>query len=87
MSGGVVFAQQTFPIVTPATNSLLGRYGVAQSLTAGAVIPPGVWLVEGDYTTQPPTGAIVTTTGGGLCFSDGMNCKKVAAGRIISIGA
>ena len=86
--GGVVFAQQTFPIVAPATNSLLGRYGAAVNLTVTTpVIPPGVWLVDGDYTVQPPTGAAVTVTGGGFCISDGTNCRKALAGRIIPVGA
>ena len=86
--GGVVFAAQTFPAVAGTNpNGMLNMYGAVQNLGANAVIPAGNWMVDGDYTVQPNTGAVITVVGGGLCRSDGVNVRKVLAGRIVRMGS
>jgi hypothetical protein len=83
--GGVVFAK--------GGGVTLTKYGQPVSLAAGAVIPAGWWVTGGSYTvTQSlPVGSTATATvltcSAGLCNSDGVNVKLVAAGNVFPLGA
>lgn len=77
MSGGVVFA---------AGSATTGRFGAAVALTAGAIVPAGVWYIPGAFTVTPPGGSAESMPGG-YCISDGSSVNITAAGNAIPIGA
>lgn len=77
VSGGIVFAPGS---------ATTGRFGSPVAITAGAVIPAGMWYVPGGYVVTGPGPTTVTGTAG-LCISDGASVTLTAAGNIIPIGA
>lgn len=74
--GGVVFA--------PGTPTL-SRFGAPISISAGATVPAGYWVIGGEWTVT--VGTTTLTCEPGICLSDGASVTAVAACQAFPIGA